>query len=525
EARVQAEKVAAEAAKAVAEAEKKVAATKQAAEAATKAATDAQAAVQKTQQSINDLKAKIAAGEKEVGQFDEQLAAATQEIQNAGKSAEESRGKWIEQSRAAEALLKEAGAWVSFSDEIAPIFHDRCLACHNARIAKGRYNMENFASIMKGGESGSVVDAGDTDSLLCILIDDGSMPKEADPLTPDQISIIKRWIQLGANLDAGVDVAAPLLQIMPERPQPAPPEVYPAPIPITAVAFSPDGTLLASSGYHEVLLWSVETGEIVRRISNLAERTYAISFHPDGTRLAVASGTPGRIGEVKLFQVADGALLASLATVEDAMFDVAFSPDGQRLAAGGADRAIRIFDLTSLAETLLIEDHADWVLSIDWSPDGSMLVSGSRDKTCKLFDANSGDSKGTFNGHGEVVAAAAFLADGKQVVSGGRDKQLRVWKVDDTKEVRKTGGFGDEITHLTLLPSDHVLVASADKNGRIVNAADGKTLKTLSGHQDWLYSSAAHPASGVCATGSYDGEIRLWKLDDATLIRQWIAKP
>ncbi|MCA9031378.1 MAG: hypothetical protein KDA66_11245, partial [Planctomycetaceae bacterium] len=115
---------------------------------------------------------------------------------------------------------------------------------------------------------------------------------------------------------------------------------------------------LASSGYHEVLLWSAENGQLVRRITNVAERVYGLEFTADGARLAVAAGTPGRIGEVKIFQVADGALLANMVATDDAMFDVAFSPDGTRLAACGADRTIRIFDATSGEQQQLIEDHS-----------------------------------------------------------------------------------------------------------------------------------------------------------------------
>ena len=114
---------------------------------------------------------------------------------------------------------------VSFSDSIAPIFAQRCVACHNARTAKGRLNLDSFAATLKGGESGLSFESGKADaSTLVSLIEDGSMPKDADPLTADQIKLIKKWINTGAGLNAGVGVNDPLIAIVPKRPQPMPPK-------------------------------------------------------------------------------------------------------------------------------------------------------------------------------------------------------------------------------------------------------------------------------------------------------------
>lgn len=452
-------------------------------------------------------------------EFEPQIAAALSEF-------EKVEADYVTKQRVAEAAMEPLGRFVSFSKHIAPIFAKRCVACHNTRTASGRLNMDSFAALAKGGESGAAFEGHEADSsLLLSMIEDGSMPKDADPLTEEEIALVKKWIQVGSPLDAGVIATADLFQVMPEMAQPLPPKTYRVPIPVTATAFNPDAGILASSGYHEILLWNTADGNLLRRITNVAERVYDLKFSKDGTQLAVAAGTPGQLGEVKIFSTADGKHLQTLVRTKDAIFAVAFSPDESHVAAGGADRIVYVVEVSSAKTVLQIEDHADWVMDVSWSPDSKQLVSSSRDKTVKVFDAVSGDSVTTFSGHGDAVYTAAFLADGKSVVSAGSDRQARVWNVADAKEVRKIGGFGSDIFRLTVTPENHLLTASADRNAREHNLADGEIVRTFAGHKDWVYTLCYNPGKKLIATGSYDGEIRVWNSEDGSVATSFIAIP
>ncbi|MFQ5734395.1 MAG: c-type cytochrome domain-containing protein, partial [Planctomycetaceae bacterium] len=451
----------------------------------------------------------------------------------------------LAKEKAAEAILIKQGRLVSFSERIAPIFVQRCLACHNARTAKGRFNMESYAALIKGGESGAAVEKGKADdSNLFSLIEDGSMPKDADPLTKPQIALIKKWIATGAELNAGVSSTAQLASIVPKSIQPDPPKSYRVPIPVTAVAFSPDGKTLVSSGYHEVLLWNPDSGALVRRIVNVAERVYDVAFSPDGQTLAVAAGTPGQLGEAKLFNVADGKLVADFFRTNDSVFAVAYSPDGKRLAAAGADRGIRVFDVATRKRLVLVEDHADWVMGIAWSPDGKKLASASRDKTSKVFDMSerkidpaavalgnppknllSGESLATFNGHGQPVFGVAFSPDGKAVITSGADKQVRVWNPANAKQIRAIGGFGDRVFRIAVAKDGRLFSASADKTARLHTYANGKAVRTFAPHADWVYAIAHNPATKRVATGSYNGDVRIFNAADGKPLKAFVAAP
>lgn len=452
-------------------------------------------------------------------QVETQIAAAASEV-------EAHNSEYVAKMKLAEAALEPLGRFVSFSNHIAPIFAKRCVACHNTRTASGRLNMDSFAAILKGGESGASLEAHNAeDSLLVLMIEDGSMPQKADPLSKDEISVIRKWIDAGAPLDAGLVASAELFQVIPEVPQPLPPKSYRVPIPVTATAFNPEGNILATSGYHEILLWSTDDNKLIRRITNVAERVYDLEFSADGSQLAVAAGTPGQLGEVKLFSVADGRHMKTLVRTKDAVFAVTWSPDGKSIASGGADRVVSTVEVATGKTQLTIEDHADWVMDVNWSPDGSQLVTASRDKTAKVFNVADGRSLITFNGHGNSVYTAAFLKDGKQIVSGGSDKQLRVWNVADGKEARKIGGFGSDIFRIAVTAENHVLSACADTKAYHHNAADGKAVRSFAGHKDWVYTLAYSAKRKLLASGSYDGEIRLWNSEDGSVAGSFIAVP
>lgn len=472
------------------------------------------------------LPLEIADASKQQTQLAATLKTLSSEAEENAAKAKQLEAAYVARQKLAEAELESLGRFVSFSRQIAPIFAKRCVACHNTRTASGRLNMDSFAALARGGESGDAFAAHNSaDSLLMTMVEDGSMPKDADPLAKEEIALIKKWIDVGAPLDAGVVASTELFQVMPETAQPLPPETYRVPIPVTATAFNTDASVLASSGYHEVLLWNTDEGKLIRRITNVAERVYDLEFSQDGSELLVAAGTPGQLGEVKVFSTTDGKHLRTLVRTRDAVFAVALSPDGKIVAAGGADRVVYQVGLASGKELLKIEDHADWVMDVNWSPDGKQLVSASRDKTSKVFDAATGNSLITFNGHGNAVYSAAFLSDGKSVVSAGSDRNARVWTTADANEVRKIGGFGSDIFRVTVTAGDHLLTACADRNAREHDLSDGKVIRTFAGHKDWVYTLCFNAAKQVIATGSYDGEIRIWNSKDGSVATSFIAIP
>ena len=418
---------------------------------------------------------------------------------------------------------------VSFKKDIAPVLIKNCQACHGAREAKGGYQLTSYQLLIKAGDSGSAPltpgkpDESELWSLIASDEPEARMPKDGDPLPADQLAMIKRWIAEGAPYD-GPDPAASLSSIVPRAAQPDPPAVYRRPMPVAAVAFSADGQELAVGGYHEVTIWNAASGVLLRRVKNVAERTYGLGYSPDGKLLAVAGGTPGQMGEVKLFNPAKGELVRELGSMSDVAFRVRFNPAGDKLAACSADRTIRIYDVASGKEAKVIEDHADWVNDIAWSADGTKLASASRDKTSKVFQAATGESITTYTGHGETVFAVAFGADGKCLLTAGGDKKIQCWNIEDGQKKAEAGGFSREVYGL-IAAGGQVWGCSADKSVRAFREDKLAPLRTYAGCGDAVYTVAYHAGTKRVAAGTFAGEVRIWNADTGALVASFIAAP
>ncbi len=426
-------------------------------------------------------------------------------------------------------MAADAPAPASFSKDVAPILLKKCQACHGSPEPKGGYQVSNYTLVIKAGESESaaITPGKPEDSELFTLISstdpDSRMPKEGDPLSAEQIAIVKRWISEGAQYD-GADPKASLASIVPRTAAPDPPQAYRRAVPITALAFSPDGQELAVNGYHEVTIWNAASGALARRIKNVAERTQSLAYNTDGSLLAVAGGTPGQSGEVKLFNPALGTLVKELGSMGDVAYRAVFNPAGTKLAVAGADRSIRVFDVASGKQEILIEDHADWVVGLAWNPDGTRLASASRDKTSKLFNATNGESLMTYSGQGDQVFGVAFNADGKLIFTAGADKKIHAWNPDDGAKKGEIAGFGRDVFGLVTF-QDKIFSCSADKTVQQHRVEGFKPFKTYAGHTDAVYCVAYHPGTGRVAAGSFSGEVRVWNAEDGAAVATFIAAP
>ncbi|GIW94135.1 MAG: hypothetical protein KatS3mg110_2176 [Pirellulaceae bacterium] len=425
-------------------------------------------------------------------------------------------------------LVAPAEETISFRRDVAPILVDNCLPCHGAKKAESGYRVDTYERLMAEGDSGAAgfvpKDTDGSEAFRRMVSDDPAerMPWEADPLPPEKIEIVRRWIEQGARYD-GEDPKALLTSIIPPPVYPKGPEKYAFPVPVTALAWNADGNELYSSGYHEICVWNPVDGALLRRIENVPQRTMALALSPDGQLLAVGGGSPGRLGEVRIYETGSGQLERVLVSTTDVVLDVAFSPKGDRLAVAGADNILRIIEVATGKEILTITSHSDWVTAVAWNQDGTQLASASRDKTAKVFDVEKGELLVTYSGHNQPVRGVAFHPDGKQVYSSGADNKIHRWNIADGKKAAEAS-LGGEVYRLVVC-GDMLVATSADRTARLYKLDNLEQIRSLSGHGDWVLSAAAHSASRRLATGAFNGEVRVWNLDNGELVKSFVASP
>ncbi len=189
------------------------------------------------------------------------------------------------------------------------------------------------------------------------------------------------------------------------------------------LAFSPDGTLLASCSYDRLIkLWDLRSNKEARALKDHSDAVHALAFSPDGQLLASAAADRA----VKVWDVATGARLYTLSEATDWLYSVAWHPEGKTLAAAGVDRSIRIWEVSRLGGKLIHSAfaHAAPITRLVYGSAGRNLYSLSEDRSCKQWDSARLVEQKVYEAQPEVVLSLAVSPDQKQLALGRYDGKL-----------------------------------------------------------------------------------------------------
>ena len=399
----------------------------------------------------------------------------------------------------------------SYANQVRPLLAKYCLECHNARQAKGEFVLESFRALQEGGKSGAAVVPGKPDESRLVLLVEGKdkpamPPKNARQPSREEIAVLRAWVAAGARDDsAAVAVAIP--DIKPRA------KTHP---PISALAYRPDGKLLAAGGHGEVTLIEVPSGDITGKLEKQTGRVTALSFSRDGRRLAVASGSPAAQGDVRLYAwPADGLAAApeqAWLAHRDTIYDLAFSPDGRLLATCGYDRLIKLWDVPTGKEVRTLKDHSDAVYGLAFSPNGKLLASAAADRAVKVWDVSSGKRLYTLSEATDGLYAVSWHPGGKHLAAAGIDKSIRVWEVSATEGKLVQSVFAHEgpVTRLVHAADGTVLYSlSEDRTVKSWDASRMMERKVYPKQNDAILSLAVRPDHQQLALGRYDGALVL----------------
>ncbi|MBE9156572.1 WD40 repeat domain-containing protein [Nodosilinea sp. LEGE 06152] len=278
---------------------------------------------------------------------------------------------------------------------------------------------------------------------------------------------------------------------------------------IVAVAFSPDGTTIATGSYDtSIKLWGLEGQPLPVTLSHDIA-VLDVAFNPDGQILASADES----GIIKLWSNQGDLLTPPIQAHNDYIHSVQFSPQGESLASASQDGTIKLWDVQGNFQQT-IPAHSQPVRDLAFSPNGRVLASASADGTIKLWERNGTPKRSPLMGHQGRVMSVQFSPETNPnwLVSGDDQGSIRIWKAtgepvrlltsDDTSAVRQVAFSADGRT-----------ISAARHSGAIeVWDMQGRLLTTLLGHSLPANGVAFGPDSTTLASASNDQRVILWAL-------------
>jgi WD40 repeat protein len=420
---------------------------------------------------------------------------------------------------------------VRYEKDIEPILVNKCVVCHSGPVKEAKLDMSSYGTLMKGGKSGKPIIPGK--SSECLLTKRAGKtekpfmpPKGEEPLTPEELALIKLWIDQGAQPPGGqrergkVVVGLPPALVHPVRalavspdkstvaaargnqihifdagsgafirtlidPNLTTPDKKPAQAShlalVDALAFSPDGRFLASGSFQEVNLWDSQTGVWRSKITGFVDRVVTLAFSPNGKLLATGGGSPSEDGELKVIEIPSGKLVLKIQNGHsDEVFGVCFSPDGTKLASCGADKFVKVFEIPSGKFLKAFEGHTHHVLDVGWKSDGKLLASAGADNVIKVWDYEKGEQARTIAGHTKQITRLEFIGKTPQFATCSGDNTVRFWNVDNGGNVRNFGG-GNDFLYAVGVSRDGSVVVTGGEEGvvRLYNGNSGALVKEL----------------------------------------------
>ncbi len=263
---------------------------------------------------------------------------------------------------------------------------------------------------------------------------------------------------------------------------------------VAGVAFSRDGKILAGTHYGAsgVVLWEVATGKVQRVLPHFR---YGgdVAFSPDD-RWIVATAPSG----IRVWEAATGKLADGDAGHAGAVDHIAFSPRGNVIATTGNDGTIRLWDPRAGQTRHILRHDEEWIRDVVFDPEGKRLASSGFDNTVRVWDADSGRQIHRLVGHGEVGGRRVlrFTPDGRRLVSWGDDFYLRVFDATTGKALRELRptppgmelpqdgaqrGIRELLFHLqaALRPDGGELLITSETGIHLFDVATGKLRRTL----------------------------------------------
>jgi eukaryotic-like serine/threonine-protein kinase len=234
-------------------------------------------------------------------------------------------------------------------------------------------------------------------------------------------------------------------------------------------AVSLKGDRIAGGNYDgNIIVWEAETGLVVAQGKAPTRGSWGrgLAFSPDGSRLASWTGN-----EIYLWNLATGMEKPDLALTHHA-FDVAFSHDGGKLALGGDKQVLKVWDIASNREVVSFKPKGQ-LKSVRFSADDSQLITASLKGSIELWDVSSGAKTREITGHQFAVNEAILNDEAGKLASAGVDGTVRIWNAETGEQLQLIEAHSGPAQSVSFTPSAKRLASRG--NGDTIKIWDPET--------------------------------------------------
>ncbi|NUT96158.1 MAG: helix-turn-helix domain-containing protein [Saccharothrix sp.] len=275
------------------------------------------------------------------------------------------------------------------------------------------------------------------------------------------------------------------------------------------VAFSPDGGTLAVATNDHVTLWDARR-RTRRVVLPGGKPVYAVAYRPDGTLVATA----GDEDAVSLW-TAEGTLVARLGGHGTGVLDLAFSPDGRTLVTGGVDSTTVVWDIATRARLATLTSQTGPIDGVAFSPDGGTLATSAHDTTVVLWNTADWTPRTRLSGHQGWVRNAVFSPDGRTLATASYDSTVRLWDVaSGAQQVVLTDHVDALVSGVAFSPDGTTLSYTSSEHAvTLWHRESGTVSARLVGHAKPVRAVAFSPDGATLVTAGEDDAVLLWDTD------------